>query len=140
MCACRAISRLPNSPTYPPTQPNPTHSEEIGHLIEEPFSLSTNQLPLERMTQNIARDVRHLLKIADGVDVSQVLEEDLLSPDDRLIAENAPLEAPPRWVGEAGEGGGMVMSASSLLGRNAPLTAASAASSSLQSTDTNMNI
>lgn len=95
------------------------------------------------MTQTISRDVKQLLRISEGVDFSMVVEDDLLSPEDRLVAENAPFQSFPRWAPDAAEpeGGGLVMGASSLLQqqkREAPLTAASAASS-LQSTET-MNI
>ncbi|KAM3577161.1 hypothetical protein VYU27_001077 [Nannochloropsis oceanica] len=140
--------------------------EEIGHLIEEPFSATSKQLPLRRMTTTIARDVRSLLQTKDGMDFDTLLDEDLLSTEDRILAENAPqstkvqsfvpsLAAPSIWGPgkgdetkedmEGDEQGGEAKRRGLVGGRtffgkksNGPATAASAAAT-LQSTE-RMNI
>jgi hypothetical protein len=122
--------------------------EEIGHLIEEPFSPTTNQLPLENMTRTIARDVRRLLRVPDDEGVMAMapwVDEDLLSAEDREFAESAPrpqgfVKSPPVVSGGGGgggmhEGGGAVLAS---MGTNSTVTAASAAMR-LRSTET-MNI
>ena len=66
--------------------------EEIGHLIEEPFSVSTKQLPLERMSANIGRDVKRLMRVSEN-ESPECLDEDLLAPEDRVVAELAATSA-----------------------------------------------
>lgn len=134
--------------------------EEIGHLIEEPFAASTNQLPLDKMTRTISRDVRRLLRVPEDEGVmhsSPWVDDDLLSVEDRDFAEQAPrpyLSAaapasdvatpqPPAAAPQAGEAGMRDGSAAAVLasmaggggGRNDTLTAASAAAR-LRSTET----
>ncbi len=108
--------------------------EEIGHLIEEPFSPNTNQLPLETMTKTIDRDVRRLLRVPEGEGVmaggAPWVDEDLLSTEDREFAENAPRQhhqPPPAVMAAAAMGGE---------GGNSTATAASA-SMRLRSTEMN---
>lgn len=124
--------------------------EEIGHLIEEPFSASTNQLPLDRMTRTIGRDVRRLLRVPDDEGVQMHapwVDEELLSAEDREFAEMAPrpfpsVAAPASSSAGVHDGGGGVVLASVAAaggagagGRNDTLTAASAAMQ-LRSTET----
>jgi hypothetical protein len=45
------------------------------------------------MTETIARDVKHLLGLKAGFDVTFPLDENLLSPDDWKLAENGPESA-----------------------------------------------
>ena len=123
---------------------------EIGHLIEEPFSASTNQLPLDRMTRTIGRDVRRLLRVPDDEGVQMHapwVDEELLSAEDREFAEMAPrpfpsVAAPASSSAGVHDGGGGVVLASVAAaggagagGRNDTLTAASAAMQ-LRSTET----
>lgn len=114
----------------PPTNTGLFSIEEIGHLIEEPFSPNTNQLPLEAMTRTISRDVRRLLRVPedDEQHLAAWVDEDLLSAEDREFAENAP-RSPDQWrpiparIERAGGMGGAVLASSSMGGRNGTMTA-----------------
>jgi hypothetical protein len=114
------------------------------------------------MTTTIARDVRALLQTKEGMDFRTLQDEDLLSQEDRILAENAPepsmqsfppsLPTPSIWgpgkgdesreeMEEEEEMGGLV-AGGGLFGKNnsGSVTAASAAAT-LQSSETErMNI